>query len=281
MLAQLLNYREQVACVGNSLNYQSHVYKGNSMKNNAGALIFLRVLVCVFLLFASANYISAQTLPTLDVWLGYDILINSIVVTTDGDLIQFSDISPANVSFGLGTTIPILPFMSFAPSVDFSSQRYIQLESGKVVPTQSETPITPTLIAGDSAFAGPVSDMLGLRIALPIIFNIDIVEAFSIGIGLSPTLIFRVPVGNDNSENTAPLVDYFLGTGRFFYPELQLLLKLGLESSTRVAINGRLLFPIFNLWDEFDTPFSDEMIIGIGIKMIFSLEELFGGAVAR
>jgi hypothetical protein len=72
------------------------------------------------------------------------------------------------------------------------------------------------------------------------------------------------------------IADYFYKDYRWFYPEASLAFMYKLSATASFGVGGRVLFPLFHVWETTKRPFADELMVSAGIFARF----VVGGAKA-
>jgi len=220
-----------------------------------------RFQIIVFLIFITG--LSAYGLNFTDlrlhagpVWIG-----NAYTVDENGDPVQGSDVSPINFTLGAATRIELGNRLAVVPGIDFFWQEYLKTDSGKVVPTQIET----------GSYVGPIAGVLGVIISTPFQYEWQVKEAWTVGGGVSPSLVFRIPLQSIEGSSLGQITPYFFSSGRFFMPELQGFFAYDFSDRVTFGLTTRFFLPIYNVWDSYSIPIWDEMMILADLSIAFKL----------
>lgn len=98
---------------------------------------------------------------------------------------------------------------------------------------------------------------------------IQLSEFARLGFGVSPTMVFRIPL---NGSNQARIGNYYINNGRFFVPEA--IINFGYQfQEVEFLLSTRVLVPISNLWDGSNSSFAHGLTIAAVIQFRFILPE--------
>lgn len=170
--------------------------------------------------------------------------------------------SPLLDTIGISVPLSIAPRISFAPELDFTGTQYqlqVYSDPTRAVPTEIE-------------FANQVW-YLTLLLDLPVRYTLPLSKQLSLGFGLSPALIFRIPTVSYGlgASQAGAMSAYFYGEGRFFYPTTELFLEWQALPGIALQFRTRVFFPVFHLWDGDGLPFWDQMMIDGNLGLRFAL----------
>jgi hypothetical protein len=172
-------------------------------------------------------------------------------------------ISSPSINFDLGAGL-ILPFspgsrLSFEPSVDFYGAYYEYL-NGRPVPTD---------MTFGSAFG------LGLLLDAPVVYTLPLGGGFTLGMGAGLCLDIRAAITIDTdpvkAANTPAMNRYFWDKGRFATPSTLLRAEYALTDNVAFGLNGRVLWPIYNLWSGEGYGFFDRGMYFVELSIVYKL----------
>lgn len=166
---------------------------------------------------------------------------------------QGSEGAPIDMFAGLAlpfafTAVPI----EISIAADVSYREYLVTSDMLVVPTQIET--------GAAAGVG-VGGALGVFLRLPTAFAYRPTTDVVLSVGVSPTFLLRLPVRQIEGD-IGGMGRYFLESGRYFFPELQLSAFYDYSPRWSFGFTARWLVPIVHLFRTLPLPFPDQMMIG-------------------
>ncbi len=103
------------------------------------------------------------------------------------------------------------------------------------------------------------------------VFTFPWTERISWGTVLSPSLLLRIPTLTAEGEETAhsDMLSYFMGAGRFIFPEAGLFLDIGVNEKISFRPGLRFFLPVFHLWD--GDPLADQSLIYFDAALRFRL----------
>ena len=212
------------------------------------------LLLCALGVMIFPGEVESQALSSVSARVSLGPAINSI--STNIDTVQ---IAPVLEAIGVGVELKIVKFLTFAPFLDISLND---------VSYSSQTRLVHPRAFVDDLSTGHTT-ILTFYLGIPLVFTFDIGTRFNIGLGVSPTLLFRVPV--DGAEQQRIGV-YYIRQGRFFYPEAHL--NIGYKfQDVELLVSGRVLTPIYNLWDNDGSPFAHDIIFFVTTHIRFLLSD--------
>jgi hypothetical protein len=173
-----------------------------------------------------------------------------------------SEISSPSFNFhlGFGATMPFSaesPF-SFEPSASFHSS-YCEYLNNRAVPT-------------DQTFGSAYE--LGILLDAPVVFTVPLDDSFSFGIGVGACFDIRYAFTIDSSyhANDTPWINsYYWEQGRFFTPSTLIRGEYMLSERFSLGLEGRALWPIYNLWTDEGYGFLDRAKFLAGISIRYKL----------
>ena len=153
---------------------------------------------------------------------------------------------PLLTPLGIGTSFPLTGNRSFDPAIYIYGLDYAFQDWDRPRPAQIEQ-----------------REMYVISLVLDpsFVFNFDWRENISWGAILSPTINLRIPTIAAEGEDAAhgDMLSYFIGPGRFLFPQAGLFLDWKVNSSLSFRPALRLYLPIFHLWD--GDPLLDQSMI--------------------
>ena len=157
----------------------------------------------------------------------------------------------------IGVSLPIrlsAPFF-VEPGIEFMGWYYEWTGSSAVI-TQSEN--------GVGFFT------IGTLISLQGGVSYPVAPAVSLGGALGLDFFLRFPLELQNTTDTDKAdqssgLNWFYGSGRFFYPETRFFLRWHITDPVDLLVNLRVFYPIFHLWDGAGQPFWDQLMVSTGI----------------
>jgi len=212
-----------------------------------------RVLcVAVFILLAANLY--TQELTAINARLNIGLPINDLGVVS-----QMPQLAPAIGSVGIGLDVEFNEYILFSPFLDIAVNEVIYSEARKVVYPRAFVDAT----------SSQYSTLLLFYVGPPFIFRYPIGEFFRLGVGISPTLVFRAPL---NGEHQQEIGEYYINEGRFFVPEGMLYFGYRFQD-IELSLLARALIPISNAWDNDGSNFTHDMIFFITVNLRFELPD--------
>lgn len=209
------------------------------------------------LLLSAADSASALSLSDVEVRLGLIWIGNGYTVDSSGQPVQFSDVSPLTGTVGIDFGVPLSSRLTWRPALDLFGIQYAESASGKVVPTQIESPNAVL--------------MLNALVSMPVLYTWDVGSSLSISAGISPTVLFRIPTLSYGNPDRAAITGYMYKSLRFLYPEVQTSLLYSFRKDFQFGLTLRGLYPIFHFWDGESVPFWDQMIVSGVLFLRFPL----------
>lgn len=196
--------------------------------------------------------ISSQGISSVNARVGIGIPTSSI--SSNPQIVQ---LAPSIELFGVGMDVQLTNFLFLSPFVDFSVQEVLYSSKTKLVHPRSFVNIAD----------GGYTTMLVFYIGIPLLAYIPLGDLFRLGIGLSPTMAFRIPL--DGRDRTT-VGNYYIDNGRFFVPEA--IINFGYAfQEIEFLLSARALFPISNLWDGDGSPFQNELTFAVTVQLRFIL----------
>jgi hypothetical protein len=229
-----------------------------------------------FLLSASAAY--SINLESIDVkggmiWIGNEI----------------GDAAPSPLTTILGVSLPIrfTSFFALEPELRYYGLPY-GVEHGRPVPVEIE-------------FAR-WAWVLGFILEPRAVFDFQIVDTLTLSPYVSPTFLFRIParawgvnLGDESAAFRREIASYQYGMGRFFYPEVGLIVDWEIPFRNRspevesfnegefseekpnegieihIVVDLNVYFPLFHAWDDEERKFYDQFMTSgvVGIRVFF------------
>ncbi|GAB1482136.1 hypothetical protein MASR2M78_09510 [Treponema sp.] len=172
------------------------------------------------------------------------------------------DPSPIIPSPGLCASYPILPFLSFDPSIDLYMTYY-----GYSYPLDRAVPYA---IENRSAL------VIGTLFALPVAYTLQLPKDLVFHAFAGPAFDFRACLAADGlkgddlrdaQSQTDKVAAYFWGAGRWFYPTLGLGLDFIQLGSFRFGFETRVWFPMYKLWTGEDLPAAEAWRLAAGLRI--------------
>lgn len=162
---------------------------------------------------------------------------------------------------GIGAQLSFSQFLGIAPSIDLYLDEYIYLsDHQRAFPTQIQT--------GSSL--GPLATVLAVGINLPWYMSLPIGDLVHFNLAAGPGIILRIPIiPLDGSDDITPIGDYTLGEGRWLNFYLETGFSFRMAEWFGFSLAPRVILPIWHIWDSYDIPFYDHLLIGLGIGLEF------------
>ena len=164
-----------------------------------------------------------------------------------------------NFNFGCGFIMPFSkgsPF-SFEPSADLYWANYEYLNKRAV----------PTDLTFGTAFG------LGLLLDAPVVVTLPLGNTLSFGLGAGVCLDLRAAftVDSAHADNPPEINRYFWEKGRFATPSTLIRAEYKLTERVAFGFNGRVLWPIYNLWTNEGYGFFDRAMYLIDLSIRYKL----------
>ena len=196
---------------------------------------------------------STPRLDSINVRAGFGIHLSEL----GGEIINNIQLAPLIEAIGVGVTVQLTDVISFAPGLDVSYMQSSLNTNGLVIPQKFENRLDI-----------PASTVLLLLVDLPFNFDFTIIQGFRLGIGISPSILFRIGVQGDDAQ---AITDYYLSEGRFFVPDVSL--RIGyLFPAVELQLIVRGLVPIANLWDTDNSAFIHDLLVLTMFQLRFRLD---------
>lgn len=168
-------------------------------------------------------------------------------------------LAPTIETFGIGVTLQFDEVFSFAPFFDFAVVEKNYFTQGSYAIPHVFFSVT------DDTF----SNVFMLMFGFPFVLDFAITQQLKVGVGVSPTVIFHIPVSGD--ERIA-IGEHYISEGRFLYPEIQLRFGYSFQD-VELNVLGRSLFPIYNLWDSDSSSALHDIIFFVTFQLRFTLPD--------
>jgi len=216
------------------------------MKN--GFLLILP-LTLVFLLLP--GYVEALDLSAFDVHSG---LLWMIDEPADDESTGAPD--PLLTPIGAALSFPLNERASFDPGIYIFGLNYGFQEWDRPRPAQIEH---------------REMYVVSLLLNPAFVFTLPWTERISWGMMLSPSLLLRIPTVAAEGEEAAhsDMLSYFMGAGRFIFPEAGVFLDIGINEKLSFRPGLRFFLPVFHLWD--GDPLVDQSLIYFDAALRFRL----------
>lgn len=227
---------------------------------------------CIFLL-PSVVLFSAD-IESIDVKGGV-IWIGNEPADTEG-----KDAAPHPLATVVGVSLPIRfsSLFSLVPELRYYGLPY-GMEYGRAVPVEIEFASWPWV--------------LGFLLEPRAVFDFHLADTLTISPYASPTFLFRIPVPNRYSTDIEAIAAYHYGMGRFFYPEVGVVLDWELPFRNRsplaetlneegfneeppyegieihFVVDVNAYFPVFHIWDGEERKFYDQFMASgaVGLRV--------------
>ena len=192
------------------------------------------------------------SISSLNVRLGVGFPLNSL-----GTDIQVVQLAPVLEVVGFGMDIQFNDVIFLSPFMDISLDNVLYSEQTGLVHPRSFVDIG---IAESTT-------VLAFYIGAPFMAKFRLGDSIRVGVGLSPTVVFKIPVGGPDRQTVG---NYYIEQGRFLYPEA--IIEIGYRfQEVELSLATRLLLPISNLWDSDGSPFINDMTVFATIQLRFLL----------
>ncbi len=166
---------------------------------------------------------------------------------------------------------PLLPVVGMTfPILDHP---FLLWESGFLVYATyyqySNDRATPTEVEYRDLFWVP-----GLLLDTRFGLDLDIAEAFDLGIDVGLVLLLRLPVPlfDDTAGDWAPTTRYFYDQARFLYPETEIFARFAVLKNLQLKTTLRAYWPAFNLWSGENLPLADQFMLGVLLGFVYQLK---------
>ncbi len=195
---------------------------------------------------------------------------------------ETGDAAPSPLTTIVGVSLPIrfASFFALEPELRYYGQPY-GIEHGRPVPVEIE-------------FA-KWAWVLGFFLEPRAVFDFRIVDTLTLSPYISPTFLFRIPARNWGDADSGAIAAYQYGMGRFFYPEVGLIVDWELPFRIRsfqaeslnedgftemppyegieihFVVDLNVYFPLFHAWDDEERKFYDQFMTSgvVGLRFFF------------
>jgi hypothetical protein len=201
-----------------------------------------------------------------------------------------SEGAPIDASAGAGTTLVVVNSLFYSggsltvtPSATIGYRNYLLFPSGKAVPTQIESGLGDEF--GSSGLA--LARIVTLRLAAPVAFEMATSPATRLSLGLSPTVLLRIPFGAPLEVSPGDglgVLGFLYSRLRFLEPEIHLAVMFDISPYLTLGIRA---YASVSMWDaiapesygpsgsEVALPFWDQARIGVSVEL--AARPPFGG----
>jgi len=223
------------------------LFPGSPSMNNR-LLLILQVFL-VFLIFTAP--LEALELTAFDIHSG---LLWMIDEPADNETTGAPD--PLLTPVGVALSYPLNSRASFDPGIYVFGLNYGFQEWDRPRPAQIEH---------------REMYVVSLLLNPAFVFTFPWTERISWGTMLSPSLLLRIPTLAAEGEEAAhsDMLSYFMGAGRFLFPEAGLFLDIAVNEKISFRPGLRFFLPVFHLWD--GDPLVDQSLIYFDAALRFRL----------
>ena len=195
---------------------------------------------------------------------------------------ETGDTAPSPLTTIIGVSLPIRfsGFFALEPELRYFGLPY-GVEHGRPVPVEIEF--------ADWAW------VLGFFLEPRAVFDFQIIDTLTLSPYVSPTFLFRIPARRWGDADRGEIAAYQYGMGRFFYPEIGLIvdweLPFRINSPEAETLNEgdfpeadpyegieihfiadlNVYFPLFHTWDDEERQFYDQFMTSgvVGLRFFF------------
>lgn len=209
-------------------------------------------LFCSVIILIAPQTLESQEITSVNARFSVAFPFNSV-----GTNIQSVQLAPTIELFGVGMNVQLADILVLAPFLDFVVSEALYSSQTRLVHPRALVDI------GETNYTTLLSFYLGV----PLLLRFKVGDFINLGFGISPTLVFRIPVGGGNRARVG---EYYIDRGRFFMPEV--LVDFGYrfqEVELRLSLRG--LIPISNVWDGDGSPFINDFALSFTTQLRFIL----------
>lgn len=209
-------------------------------------------LFCGMIVLIAPQTLESQEVMSVNARFGIAFPLNSIGIS-----IQSIQLAPIIELFGIGMNVQLTDILVLAPFLDLGVSEVLYSSQTQLVHPRSLVDINET----------NYSTLLSFYLGIPLLLKFKVGDSVNIGFGISPTLVFRVPI---NGKDRARVGQYYINEGRFFVPEA--IIDFGYRfQEVELLLSLRGLIPISNLWDGDDSPFINDFAFSFTTQLRFIL----------